>query len=244
MRSTRLALLAAAVATTFASMSGAAAQADTPRVRSPQPTPRWDWDATHKDPTTAPAPPQRDGFFARLHLSTGPMFLFSDANLLSGFEQPLPSDTTGYGFGWDAELGFEIAHGWALGGYVSFGYASELRTTVMQQVVELSPGTIDNLSLGGLVSYEAQPGLYATLRVGLGGAKATTDLPFGDHNDDFASRQLRGPQLALTASKEWHVESHLWAGIGLRLTGALVSAGRNTESMLLAPALVASACWF
>jgi hypothetical protein len=220
-------------------------------VASAQAEPDWEAPWAGRGDANGERPRPRAGFFLRMGGSMGPAFLFSDANPLSGFEQGIATETSGFGFGLDGELGFEVVEGWSLGAYLSFAYASELRVHVRDRVATLDPGALENVGLGVALTHEPWrgSGYHFSLRAGFGGLQVTTELPFDDSfAADIDSRELGGWQLTLIAGKEWRVYGGIWGGLALRLSYAGLTDGRDigpsADSTWVAPSVALTASWF
>lgn len=189
----------------------------------------------------APAGAARRGFYMRASPAMGPVFLWSEASPLTGFEYASDSLTTAYGFGLDGEMGHGFSPDWLVGGYLSYTTAGSMRVHVSDRVATIAGGRLGNLSLGLVATHypRAMGGWAVGLRGGLGGVDVS------DGREDYLiSRMLRGLQLGLSLRREWQVTRRLWMSFGLRLTAARLSAGAETESFLLAPSVFLGIAFF
>ncbi len=197
-------------------------------------------------PTSGTEGPERQGFFMRFAPKFSTLFLSSNANVLSGFRQEIPSSAYAPGYGFEYQIGREV---W---GRVSLAVALDLETyrsvraRVAGQTVAMDQFQLELFAFGLVAT--AFPfedlGWHTALKISACSIEtAANDATF--MGSPFLGPQLRGPCLSAMGGYEWQMSRAWWLGVGARATYGWNTSDDGSQKLnLFSPGLVATATYY
>ncbi|HEU5076741.1 MAG TPA: hypothetical protein VFU02_21275 [Polyangiaceae bacterium] len=197
-------------------------------------------------PAATPEDATRHGFFMRFAPKFGYLFLSSNANVVSGFRQEIPSSARAPGYGFEYQLGREV---W---GRVSLAVALDLETyrsvrvRVAERTVAMQNFQLELFAIGLVVT--AFPfedlGWHTALKV-----SACSIEPAADDGmfmgASFSGPQMRGPCFSAMGGYEWQISRAWWWGIAARASYAHNTSDEGNQSLnAFSPGVVATITYY
>jgi len=186
---------------------------------------------------TAPVPesPSRNGFFIRIAPNLSYLWLSSNANVFTGFQQEIPSTAYAPGYGFEFQIGREVWGRVSLAAVLGVEFYPSVRGRVADQTVSMKEFQLHSAALGFAVT--AFPFEDLGWSTAVGAAWCT----FGPHWGDV----MEGACFTAMGGYEWQVSRAWWLGIGARTLYVHAGEKRGDQSMdALSPGLVVTATYY
>ena len=196
--------------------------------------------------TSEPEAPGRSGFFMRFAPKLSYLYVSSNANVLSGFRQELPSSAHAPGYGFEYQIGREV---WAR---VSLAVAFDLETyrsvrvRVADQTVAMEQFQLELFAFGLVVT--AFPfedlGWHTALKISACSIEpAADDAAF--MGSSYSGPQMRGPCFSAMGGYEWRMSRAWWLGVGARASYGKNSSNEGDQSLnAFSPGLLVTATYY
>lgn len=194
----------------------------------------------------APETPGRSGFFMRFAPKFGYLFLSSNANVLSGFRQELPSNARAPGYGFEYQIGREVYGRVSLAVVFDLETYRSVRARVADQTVAMDRFQLEVFAFGLVATaFPFQDlGWYTGLKVSACSvAPAHDDATF--MGSSFSGPQMRGACFSALGGYEWRMSRAWWLGLGARFSYLRNTTNEGDQSLnALSPGLMATATYY
>lgn len=157
--------------------------------------------------------PGRSGFFMRFAPKVSTIFLWSNANVLSGFQQSIPSSASATGYGLEFQIGREVWERLSLAFAVDWERYGSVRAQVADQTVSMQRFQFLLAGLGLVVTAFpfADLGWHTALKVSY-----CAIGPMRDDGTSLSDVDMQGPCVSAIAGYEWRMSRAWWLGVGAR----------------------------
>lgn len=186
--------------------------------------------------------PGRSGFFMRFAPKVSSLFLWSNANVLSGFQQSIPSSAYAAGYGFEYQIGREVWEHLSLAFALDWEKYGSVRAEIADQTVLMQEFQFQLIGVGLVVTAFpiADLGWHTALKVSFCGLDAVRD-----DDTTISDVQMRGPCVSGIAGYEWRMSRAWWLGVAAR-TSYLWNKSREGEQSLHAvtPGLEVTATYY
>ncbi|MEO6601245.1 MAG: hypothetical protein ABIQ16_15305 [Polyangiaceae bacterium] len=182
--------------------------------------------AAHSEPYV------HDGFYMSFALGPAYLWVHSPASLSNGFQQAIPSTSTGLALAGKLELGGTVSDGLVVGGGIGAAQSDRPIVNTLGERFELSDAQLTLFSLEGFARYYPDPkqGLHLGLNLGFSSLEVS-------HS---SGSQVRGPLVSLEVGHSFWL-AHQWSvGISARLSAAELHGDVPGTTVLLMPGVFAT----